>query len=104
MNDDTGGIKKYEDDNRSHAPHRRRNQHAATLRDDGIGPVHPMTLRELEVLSWVAEGYSNKLIGAQLAISERTVRNHLTSIMNKLSVFDRTHAVVTAVRHGSLSI
>ena len=80
------------------------------------GPVHrrrsetpafspfPITDRERQVLSLTAEGYSNRLIAAHLAISERTVKSHLTNIMNKLRVSDRTHAVVTAVRLGWLAI
>jgi len=60
--------------------------------------------REREVLSLVAEGCSNKLIASRLGISERTVKNHLTYIMTKLRAYDRTHAVVTAVRLGWLAI
>ncbi len=63
-----------------------------------------LTDREKEVLALVAEGFSNKLIAAQLGISERTVKNHLTYIMIKLRASDRTHAVVTAVRLGWLAI
>ena len=64
----------------------------------------PLTDRELQVLSLVAEGYSNKIIGDHLLIRERTVKNHLTCIMTKLRASDRTHAVVTAVRLGWLAI
>ncbi|MDP6513612.1 MAG: helix-turn-helix transcriptional regulator, partial [SAR202 cluster bacterium] len=46
--------------------------------------AEPMTDRESQVLSLVAEGFSNKLIGGELGICERTVKNHLTSIMTKL--------------------
>ena len=63
-----------------------------------------LTERELEVLSLVAEGSSNAVIGALLIINERTVKNHLTHIMTKLDASDRTHAVVTAVRLGWLAI
>ena len=63
-----------------------------------------ITEREREVLSLVAEGHANKIIGDELGISERTVKNHLTSIMTKLRASDRTHAVVTAVRLGMLAI
>ncbi|MBI4202094.1 MAG: response regulator transcription factor [Chloroflexi bacterium] len=63
-----------------------------------------LTAREREVLTLVAEGFSNKLIADQLSISERTVKNHLTNIMVKLEAWDRTHAVVTAFRHGWLSL
>lgn len=66
--------------------------------------AQPLTDREGEVLALVAEGFTNKLIGAQLGISERTVKNHLTSIMTKLRATDRTHSVVTAVRLGWLVI
>ena len=66
--------------------------------------AQPLTDREGEVLSLVAEGLTNKQIGAQLGISERTVKNHLTSIMTKLRATDRTHSVVTAVRLGWLAI
>lgn len=75
-------------------------------RNAGVTPPYadPLTERELEVISLVAEGYSNKLIAARLNICERTVKNHLTFIMTKLRASDRTHAVVTAVRLGWLAI
>ena len=66
--------------------------------------AEPLTDREREVLALVAEGYSNKLVGDRLAISERTVKSHLTDIMTRLRASDRTHAVVTAVRLGWLAI
>ena len=66
--------------------------------------VQHLTDREREVLGLVAEGFSNKLIGDRLSISERTVKSHLTYIMTKLRASDRTHAVVTAVRLGWLAI
>ena len=66
--------------------------------------AQPLTERERQVLSLVAEGYSNKLVATRLGISERTVKNHLTYIMTKLRASDRTHAVVTAVRLGWLAI
>ncbi len=63
-----------------------------------------LTDRERQILSLVAEGQSNKDIGAALFISERTLKNHLTYIMTKLQASDRTPAVVTAVRMGWLAI
>ena len=71
-----------------------------------IAPPHadPLTEREMEVLSLVAEGCANKLIGARLFICEATVKNHVTFIMRKLMASDRTHAVVTAIRLGWLAI
>ena len=64
----------------------------------------PITDREREILSLVAEGNSNKKISAELRISERTVKNHLTATMTKLRASDRTHTVVTAVRLGWLDL
>ncbi len=65
---------------------------------------NPLSGRQMEVLSLVAEGYANKLIAARLFICEATVKNHVTSIMKKLMASDRTHAVVTAIRFGWLAI
>lgn len=70
---------------------------------EGMGPQR-LSSRETEVLALAAEGNGNKQIGMHLHISERTVKNHLTGIMTKLCASDRTHAVVTAVRLGWLSI
>jgi DNA-binding NarL/FixJ family response regulator len=66
--------------------------------------VERLTERELQVLALVAEGNCNKIIGQELQICERTVKNHLTGIMTKLRAYDRTHAVVTAVRLGWLTL
>src|SRR3990172_10851950 len=63
-----------------------------------------LSARELEVLRYVAEGNSNKKIARILLISEQTVKNHLTSIMEKLQANDRTHAVVQALRQGWISV
>lgn len=60
--------------------------------------------RELQVLGLVAEGCSNKLVGAQLSISEDTVKNHMRTILAKLNAKDRTHAVTTAIRRGFLDL
>jgi len=60
----------------------------------------PLSPREIEVLGVVAQGHSNKEIATLLGISDQTVKNHITSIMRKLAVNDRTHAVVYALRHG----
>ncbi|GAC1437006.1 MAG: response regulator transcription factor [Chloroflexota bacterium] len=60
----------------------------------------PLSGREVEVLEWVARGNSNKEVARALAISDQTVKNHVTSIIRKLAVNDRTHAVVYALRKG----
>jgi DNA-binding NarL/FixJ family response regulator len=70
-------------------------EHAA---DDSI------TTRELDVLRRVANGSSNKIIAADLNISEHTVKNHLKSILSKLNASDRTHAVTIAIKRGFLDM
>lgn len=61
-----------------------------------------LTSRELEILRGVAEGNSNKSIGASLHISEHTVKNHLKNILSKLNANDRTHAVMIGMQRGFL--
>ena len=56
--------------------------------------------RELEVLRLAAQGESNAAIGKRLFISEGTVKNHMTHILRKLGVEDRTQAAILAVKHG----
>lgn len=63
-----------------------------------------LTEREIEVLRRVAAGKSNKLIAAELEISEGTVKTHMKSIMPKLDASDRTHAVMIALRRGILDL
>ncbi|MBB6093979.1 DNA-binding NarL/FixJ family response regulator [Povalibacter uvarum] len=63
-----------------------------------------LTRREIEVLQRVAAGKSNKLIAAELDISEGTVKTHMKSILPKLDASDRTHAVMIALRRGILDI
>lgn len=66
-------------------------------------PVEPLTDRELDVLKLVAQGYTNKAIGTQLNISDRTVQGHLAKIFIKLQASSRTEAVMRAVSLGWLS-
>ena len=65
-----------------------------------LGVRPPLTNREMHVLKEVAEGLSNKEIAWRLGISEKTVRNHLVSVYDKLSATNRTHAVMLAIRLG----
>lgn len=62
-----------------------------------------LTERELEVLSLVGQGVSNREIAAALFISEKTAKNHLTHIFEKLGVTDRTQAALYAVRNGMVT-
>ncbi len=60
----------------------------------------PLSGREIEVLEYIARGNSNKEIARRLRISDQTVKNHITSILRKLAVNDRTQAVVMALQQG----
>jgi DNA-binding NarL/FixJ family response regulator len=64
----------------------------------------PLSVREIEVLKLVAKGTSNKLIAADLQISEETVKVHMKHIMEKLGARDRTHAVTIAVKRGFIDL
>ena len=66
--------------------------------------ISPLTPRETEILSYIAQGYLNKQIAAELGISEQTIKNHVTSILRKLNANARTEAVVVAIRQGLISI
>lgn len=63
-------------------------------------PFHPLSEREMEVLACVVRGMSNKEIAGLLGISHQTVKNHVTSILRKFGVEDRTQAVVYALKRG----
>lgn len=76
----------------------------ATVPEPGIAPIPPLTAREREVLQQAALGMSNRQIGDQLNIAEQTVKNHLSSAMRKLSIHDRTQAVVMALGHGWIAL
>jgi DNA-binding NarL/FixJ family response regulator len=64
----------------------------------------PLTPRERDVLQQAAFGLSNRDIGETLGIAEQTVKNHLASAMRKLSLHDRTQAVVFAIGQGIIGI
>jgi DNA-binding NarL/FixJ family response regulator len=77
---------------------------AAPPRDDDGPPVEPLTSRELEVLSGLSDGLSNKAIAARLGISDETVKFHLSAIFGKLQASNRTDAVRQAVRRGLVEL
>jgi DNA-binding NarL/FixJ family response regulator len=64
----------------------------------------PLSPREVEILDNIAQGMTNKQVAYALSISEQTVKNHMSSILRKLSVNDRTQAVVYAMRQGWIKI
>lgn len=64
----------------------------------------PLTSKEIQILSHIAEGNSNKRIANILGISEQTIKNHVSAILRKLNANDRAHAVMLAVRNGWISI
>lgn len=66
--------------------------------------ISPLTPRETEILTFMAQGYFNKQIAAKLNISEQTIKNHITSILRKLDANARTEAVVTALKRGLISL
>ncbi len=61
---------------------------------------HPLSDREMEVLVYVVRGMSNKEIASQLGISHQTIKNHVTAILQKFGVEDRTQAAVYALKRG----
>ncbi|MFI9593449.1 response regulator [Nonomuraea sp. NPDC052265] len=65
----------------------------------GPGPA-PLTEREREVLALIAAGRSNREIARSLAVAEKTVKTHVSNVLMKLGVQDRTQAALYAVRHG----
>ncbi|KKK38799.1 chemotaxis protein CheY [Mesobacillus campisalis] len=67
-------------------------------------PLHLLTRRECEVLQLLADGKSNRAIGEALFISEKTVKNHVSNILQKMSVNDRTQAVVVAIKNGWVEV
>jgi DNA-binding NarL/FixJ family response regulator len=76
----------------------------ATLDEAADTVFSPLTPREVEILDCVARGNSNKEIARLLSISDQTVKNHITSILRKLAVNDRTQAVIYALRHGWIKL
>jgi NarL family two-component system response regulator LiaR len=60
----------------------------------------PLTEREVEVLKWVAQGLSNQEIADRLVVSERTVRSHVSNVLDKLHLANRTQAALYALREG----
>jgi two-component system NarL family response regulator len=62
--------------------------------------VEPLTERERQVLACLGRGLANKGIAAELFISEKTVKTHVSNLLSKLCLADRTQAALYAVKHG----
>lgn len=73
-------------------------------KNDNQEKIDTLTRRELEVLQFVAIGMFNKEIGEEMNISERTVKNHISSIFKKIDVADRTQAAVFAIKNNLVEI
>lgn len=67
-------------------------------------PLHLLTRRECEVLQLMTDGKSNRAIGEALFISEKTVKNHVSNILQKMNMNDRTQAVVEAIKQGWVKV
>ncbi len=67
-------------------------------------PLHLLTKRECEVLQLLADGKSNRGISESIFISEKTVKNHVSSILQKMNAKDRTHAVVVAIKNRWVAV
>ncbi len=82
--------------------------HLVKLSRDSVRPAITMprmlTERELQILHWIAEGYSNKQVARKLSLSIYTVKNHVHRILNKLNASDRTHAVRHAMEANWLPL
>jgi DNA-binding NarL/FixJ family response regulator len=86
-----------------HAGEKRISPEVAAALADHAGEEE-LTAREIAVLRLIALGNANKEIAAQLRISDETVKSHVTNILEKLGVNDRTHAVTTALRRGIIGL
>jgi len=78
--------------------------HELSAEKEAASFISPLTPRETEILDYMAQGYLNKQIAAELNVSEQTIKNHITSILRKLNANARTHAVVIAIKRGLISV
>ncbi len=77
---------------------------ALPQKESDLALLSELTKREIEILKAVTIGKPNKEIAAQFDISERTVKNHVSSIFKKIDVLDRTQAAVFAIRNGLVDV
>jgi DNA-binding NarL/FixJ family response regulator len=74
--------------------------HVASPKEETAAAPDKLTARELEVLKLIAQGHSNKEIAAVCGIAEKTVKTHVSSVLSKLGLADRTQAALYAVKNG----
>jgi DNA-binding NarL/FixJ family response regulator len=67
-------------------------------------PIEELTPRELEVLRLMAQGLPNRKIAEHLEVNERTVKHHVSEILSKLGVANRTQAITYAAAHGLITL
>jgi DNA-binding NarL/FixJ family response regulator len=83
---------------------RRIDRYGQRAGDEASGSHGLLSPREMEILELICQGASNKDISQRLGISYQTVKNHVTAILQKLRVNDRTQAVLYALKHGWFSL
>jgi DNA-binding NarL/FixJ family response regulator len=83
----------------------RKVMHQFSARSDKQAPlVDDLTPRELEVLKLIGSGLTNRQIAEELVLSEKTVKNHINNIFSKLHVYDRSQAILYAIREGLVKV
>lgn len=75
-----------------------------TIDNDAKDSMLTLTPREIEIIEYIAQGYSNKQIAIELGVSEQTIKTHVASILHKLNANTRTVAVVLAIKQGLISV
>src|SRR5690606_33807550 len=88
---------------RVHRGHRYLPPSLARLLEHGQD-LDPLTARESQIVELIAEGLSNKEIGARLGIAEKTVRVHMTHILDKMGATDRTQLLIIALQRGIIHL
>ncbi|MBP1971178.1 two-component system response regulator DegU [Virgibacillus natechei] len=82
-------------------------ENASSVADSGVEyrkPLHILTKRESQILQLLADGKSNRSVAEALYISEKTVKNHVSNILQKMDCNDRTQAVVSAIKKGWVEV
>lgn len=75
---------------------------AAEIAEHGMDDA--LTPREIDVLQWISRGNPNKIIAAELSLTEETVKSHIRNILSKLGAHDRTHAVAIGLKRGIIQL